>query len=197
MTNREKILAIDLVDLMYDYEIFLNKWCGEYCDGNCKKCLTNWLNEDAEGEIKMEENKEIVDDKEVKEVERHARNGDWIKIVDYDDDRYRDGDIFKVIQSDMNYGVDVKLNYHGDTAYIRDDEYIVLENYTPPKKKNKKKKSKWKTGVPTKEGYYYVTIKRDGKRTVDVYNLCDFGNPDEEVLAWMKLPKKYKEKGLV
>lgn len=65
----------------------------------------------------------------VKEVKRKAEIGERIKIVKCDDRRYENGDIFKIESLNWN-GVCITAN-NGHTAFVDDDEYVVLENYQP------------------------------------------------------------------
>ena len=77
----------------------------------------------------------------VKEVKRVAKVGEYVKIVkaDYPVIRngkpdYKNGDILKIIDFFNGY----KRNYpkygNGSGQYLNDGEYVVLENYQPPKK---------------------------------------------------------------
>lgn len=70
---------------------------------------------------------------EVKEVKRKAKVGEWIKIVEpfFTAGCYKTGDILKVCCVDNNRGVYTERN---PGFYISNKEYVVLENYEPPKK---------------------------------------------------------------
>ncbi|MBE6721880.1 MAG: hypothetical protein E7572_05260 [Ruminococcaceae bacterium] len=65
---------------------------------------------------------------QVREVKRHAKVGEYIKIVNSADCRYENGDILKVSRCG-SYGVIV-----GSVIYIDDSAYVVLENYVPDQK---------------------------------------------------------------
>ena len=72
----------------------------------------------------------------MKEVKRHAKIGEYIKIVDCDDiacNGYENGDIFKVIDSSINFvcAISEKYNCHDDGWGFGDYEYVVLEDYNP------------------------------------------------------------------
>jgi len=75
----------------------------------------------------------------VKEVERYAKPGEYIKIVDAKDSKncYKNGEIYPV-KDCTGVGGDVhvetgKSMFPGKThAYVDADEYVVLENYIPP-----------------------------------------------------------------
>ena len=77
-----------------------------------------------------------VKEPEVREVKRHAGVGDWVRIIDVEDYRYENGDIFKVTRCHGNKnGVIVE---HGvRELYVRDSEYVVLEGYEPEKLEDK------------------------------------------------------------
>lgn len=82
---------------------------------------------------------------EVKEVKRPAKVGEWIKIVEpfFTAGCYKTGDILKVCRvNDSDLGVYTERN---PGFYISNKEYVVLENYEPPKKpevKEVKRKAK-------------------------------------------------------
>lgn len=72
----------------------------------------------------------------MKEVKRHAKIGEYIKIVDCDDiacNGYENGDIFKVIDSRINCvrAISEKYNCDDDGWCFYDEEYVVLEDYNP------------------------------------------------------------------
>lgn len=68
----------------------------------------------------------------VKEVKRRAKVGEYIKIVNVNDCRYKNGDIFKVEERGTFIGV-CASNKTCKRIYIRDSEYVVLEGYKPKK----------------------------------------------------------------
>lgn len=86
----------------------------------------------------------------VKEVNRSAKVGEWIKIVKpYDTKgKYKKGDVLKVINT--AWSEDARTEYDGignvgrkGFNYINRDEYVVLENYKPePEVKEVKRKAK-------------------------------------------------------
>lgn len=89
----------------------------------------------------------------VKEVDRRAKVGEWIKITDAHAsyDCYKTGDILKVYKrSEFNGGgVYCKMekkftdcNNDNGNILIFDKEYVVLENYNPKKKKVEEPKVK-------------------------------------------------------
>ena len=80
----------------------------------------------------------------MKEVKRHAKVGEYIKIVDCDDvmnHGYTNGDIFIVIE-DSSYstvnGISEKYTCGDDGWCFHDDEYVVLEDYNPIETKQTK-----------------------------------------------------------
>lgn len=79
----------------------------------------------------------------MKEVKRHAKIGEYIKIVDCNDiacNGYENGDIFKVIDSSINFvwAISEKYNCHDDGWCLGDYEYVVLEDYNPIETKQTK-----------------------------------------------------------
>ena len=72
----------------------------------------------------------------VKEVKRHARVGEYIKIVDEDCSfgDYHNGDILKVVRNKHagHFPGAVEVDVP-DSAYINASEYVVLEGYKPEK----------------------------------------------------------------
>lgn len=80
----------------------------------------------------------------MKEVKRHAKVGEYIKIVDCDDVvgyGYKNGDIFKIVKTDslgtVN-GVSEIYNDEDDDWCFYDGEYVVLEDYNPDEAKQTK-----------------------------------------------------------
>ena len=68
----------------------------------------------------------------VREVKRHAKAGEWVKIVKakgHPAERYKNGDILKVTREWVNGGGRVHLTCGGTHAC--DTEYVVLEGYNP------------------------------------------------------------------
>lgn len=81
---------------------------------------------------KMLANAEIQgENKQVREVDRRAKIGEYIKIKNSMSltGIYKNGDIFKVIDLFLHKGVITDRN----TLIIYHDEYVVLENYKPDK----------------------------------------------------------------
>lgn len=73
----------------------------------------------------------LIDDG-VREVKRAAKVGEYIKIVNASgnkDDEYKNGDILKVVRINDSWA------YYKDERYkyANIEEYVVLENYIPPK----------------------------------------------------------------
>lgn len=76
--------------------------------------------------------KEVKPVDDVKKVERKAKVGEWVEIVDpegQENERYKKGDILLVKQI-TPYG-NVKLSCGGEVAF--EHEYVVLEGYSPVK----------------------------------------------------------------
>ena len=93
--------------------------------------------------------KAIEDEKAVREVKRPAKAGEWIKALADSKSfpgeaslRFRKGDILLVTSTmkpgDTWYGRGVVYDHPDCKSYvIRNDDYIVLENYQPPKEPEK------------------------------------------------------------
>lgn len=79
-----------------------------------------------------------VEKAQVQEVGREAKVGEYIKIVNpqcsFND--YHKGDIFKVEMVERG-GVHIECDDEEKCTYIYHKEYVVLENYEPPKKEEK------------------------------------------------------------
>ena len=74
----------------------------------------------------------------MKEVKRHAKVGEYIKIIDCNDvmgNGYENGDIFMVIKydsvMDIVRGISEKYTCGYDGWIFYHDEYVVLEDYNP------------------------------------------------------------------
>ena len=96
---------------------------------------------------------------EVKEVKRHAKPGEWIKIITpfWTAGKYTVGDILKVKSlKDWGNKDDGVYVEEFDHPYIKGYEYVVLENYEPPKKPEVKEVKR-----PAKVGEY-VKLTYDG-----------------------------------
>ena len=87
-----------------------------------------------------------AEEKTVKEVERQAKVGEYIKLIKKDYDFNEVGDILKVTSTDgMGVCVSTENQPHKDKIYSDcvfpwyyiNNEYIVLENYTPPEEPEK------------------------------------------------------------
>lgn len=79
----------------------------------------------------------------MKEVKRHAKVGEYIKIVNCDDvvsNGYKNGDIFIVIEvSDNGVVSGISEKYTCDYGWcFYDEEYVVLEDYNPDETKQTK-----------------------------------------------------------
>ena len=70
-----------------------------------------------------------------KEVERHAKVGEWVKIVKakgYSPEQYKTGDIRRVTKLDHNQEVFPGWVYiQGGGIVVSPEEYVVLEGYNP------------------------------------------------------------------
>ena len=96
--------------------------------------------------------------KTVREVKRPAKAGEWIKIVDAREAEgcYSNGDVLCVEEENHICGIYAKtVNTHPcckglrkGMSYIGNNEYVVLENYTPPAEpvKPEPKKHEYKVG---------------------------------------------------
>lgn len=72
---------------------------------------------------------------QVREVKRHAKVGEWVKIVDADrdhDEKYANGDVLRVL--DVDGGGWVHLSCGG--VCTAPEEYVVLEGYHPEEHAN-------------------------------------------------------------
>ena len=70
----------------------------------------------------------------MRKVKRPAETGEYILITnkDHDEERYNNGDIFKVIEDSTGYGYgygDVYVNDIDDPWLVLYEEYVVLEDY--------------------------------------------------------------------
>ena len=79
----------------------------------------------------------------MKEVKRHAKVGEYIKIVDCNDvmsNGYENGDIFIVIRDNGYHTVNgISEKYICDDGWcFYDEEYVVLEDYNPDETKQTK-----------------------------------------------------------
>ena len=78
--------------------------------------------------------------KEVKEVERRAKVGEWVKVVNPDGthyDEYKKGDILQIVEykSPNKFAYEWRAYYKNETRkYLNKREYVVLENYNPDEK---------------------------------------------------------------
>lgn len=121
----------------------------------------------------------------VKEVKRHARVGEYIKIVDEDCSfgDYHNGDILKVVRNKHagHFPGAVEVDVP-DSAYINASEYVVLEGYKPekaePPAEPQEKRRKAKVGEiirvlednggPVNSGtiWQVVTVRGDGSLSI-------------------------------
>lgn len=68
----------------------------------------------------------------MRKVKRPAKTGEYILITnkDHDEERYKNGDILKVIEDSLDYDVgDVYVNTIDDSWLVCYEEYVVLEDY--------------------------------------------------------------------
>lgn len=73
----------------------------------------------------------------VKEIKRHANKGEYIKVTSTDfPSRYKDGDILLVTDDESQSSMwrNKAVNYNDTDFVIRDEHYVVLENYKPSEK---------------------------------------------------------------
>ena len=76
----------------------------------------------------------IIEDKlEVKEVKRKAKVGEWVKVVNakWDNVNYKHGDILQIVANEIR-GCIHSYYREQDGHWLYENEYVVLENYTPP-----------------------------------------------------------------
>lgn len=80
----------------------------------------------------------------IKEVKRHAKVGEYIKIVDafLPYGHYKNGDILQIVDDTHGYA-----RYgHKPNEVLYDEEYVVLEGYKPDKHSEPKEPHKFKVG---------------------------------------------------
>lgn len=78
--------------------------------------------------------------KEVVEVSRLAKVGEYVKVVDADTseyNEYKNGDILKIVKNEKVVFVEKAFYKDEQYKYLNRGEYVVLENYRPPKPKKK------------------------------------------------------------
>lgn len=134
----------------------LELYCSNRSCSDCKLksptcrcgCGAHFMTKDKAGNYTMsdEEIKDaynIVFDTGVKEVKRHAKVGEYVKIVDAEclHGNYRNGDILKIID-DMGH---VRYSYNPG-EFLYDKEYAVLEGYKLEKDVKPKEPHKFKVG---------------------------------------------------
>ena len=98
----------------------------------------------------------------IKEIKRHAKVGEYVKIVDEYGScgRYKNGDILKIIEDTGHVRYEC-----GDGEFLYDSEYVVLEGYNPEKQDKQdepKEPYKFKVGdivkgKPESYGKYTIT----------------------------------------
>ena len=120
----------------------MDKWLGKIMTIREVKCLHCCMEED-QGDRPGGWNwfapaiaGKVVADKpsEVREVKRPAKVGEWIKIVDCLDTRYKNGDVFKVVRlHDKGLPFVLWKAIPQLEAVVKHSEYVVLEGYEPGK----------------------------------------------------------------
>lgn len=80
----------------------------------------------------------------VKEVKRHAKVGEYVKIVDafLPYGHYKNGDILQIVDDTHGYAI----YGHKPNGALYDEEYVVLEGYNPDKHGEPKEPRKFKVG---------------------------------------------------
>jgi hypothetical protein len=124
-----RIVAIKYSSDCYFAEIgveFDNYICGHDCGGNAKQGHGWWL-------MDLFVLHEQPTKQKVREVKRHAKVGEWVKIVDADrgnGEKYANGDVLRV-EKVCRGNLDgwVELSCGGTSASPH--EYVVLEGYQP------------------------------------------------------------------
>lgn len=74
---------------------------------------------------------------QVREVKRHAKEGEYIKVTYADfPERYSVGDVLLVVDdnSDSDLWRNKAVGFGKNSYVIRDENYVVLENYVPDQK---------------------------------------------------------------
>jgi len=69
----------------------------------------------------------------VLEVKRHAKPGEWVKVVDATNDSvndYKNGDVLQIVQYEKGFTEEAYYKCES-TKLLYDDEYVVLEGYKP------------------------------------------------------------------
>ena len=183
----------------------------DYCQGrSCSRCKlsgdtcrcgngTTFMMKGDTGNYVMS-NKEIkaafniVFGTGIKEIKRHAKVGESVKIVDECDacGKYKDGDILKIIEDTghVRYGC-------GCVDFLYDNEYVVLEGYNPKKQDKQdepKEPYKFKVGDIVKgkpESYGEYAITTDDMTRGKITHVSDDGNfITIEVLSHKTMPDK-------
>lgn len=114
----ENFFALELDELVYNHDCARQTKRGHGCYVNAGQLL-------HEQPVKLE----------VREVKRHAKAGEWVKIVNkrgWYNDRYKLGEILQVTTEQSP--ISVFLSCGGGAAC--DDEYVVLEGYQPEEPTN-------------------------------------------------------------
>ena len=78
----------------------------------------------------------------VKEVKRRAKVGEWVKVVKADSfwrNEYKNGDILQIVERSAGDLMSAHAFYKDSPSkFLFDEEYVVLENYKPVEKIEKK-----------------------------------------------------------
>lgn len=114
----ENFFALELDEPVYNHDCARQTKRGHGCYANA-------------GNLRHEQPVKL----EVREVKRHAKDGEWVKIVNkrgWYNDRYKLGEILQVTTEQSP--ISVFLSCGGGAAC--DDEYVVLEGYQPEEPTN-------------------------------------------------------------
>lgn len=139
----------------------------------------------------------IVFGTDIKEIKRHAKVGEYVKIVNAMGacGKYKDDDFLKIIEDTghVRYG-------WGDGEFLYDSEYVALEGYNPNKQDKQdepKEPYKFKVGDIVKgkpESYGEYTITTSDMTMGKVTNVLESGYITIEVLKHKTMPYRVGEK---
>lgn len=76
-----------------------------------------------------------------REVERQAKVGEWVKVVDADSscaNEYKNGDVLQIVKPDFDTSLCAAYYKNERRKYLNTYEYVVLENYKPESKPESK-----------------------------------------------------------
>lgn len=137
--NLEKVGSETIVIYRNDNKVVaLDKSTGEKAEANCNPADEFDFRTGAKLAFNRLMGEDVKPDNGVREVKRKAKVGEYIKIVDAMPYLipYKNGDIFKVISTSKPGVVIEKDGKPVTSAWHK--EYVVLENYKPEKKPEKK-----------------------------------------------------------